>query len=172
MDWEVQLNEARSRGWQANRLILSRELLKRARLTNEERRWVLMPLQNNLQRYEEIRTLIRRLPGDHKAEIFLADGVVGNPGNGHVWWMTPSGPEEISSEWNGDARCLPDAVLAVARSTAPPKQDCPGDQSAPADGAYLADEYEELEMDQEGYWQEDLHRLRGPRSSHAADRAR
>ena len=55
VDWEWQLNEVTTKGWQGSPLILSRELLRRARITAEERRWILMPLQNNLNRYNEIR---------------------------------------------------------------------------------------------------------------------
>ncbi len=37
-----------------------------------------MPLQNNMERYAEIRTLLRRLPSDTSAEVFLSQEVVSN----------------------------------------------------------------------------------------------
>ena len=43
VDWEYFLYEAQLNGYQANPLVLSREFLKKARLTENERRWIMLP---------------------------------------------------------------------------------------------------------------------------------
>jgi hypothetical protein len=145
VDWEYFLYDGQLDGYQANSLILSRELLKKARLTEDEKRWVLLPLQGDLRRYDDIKTLLKRLPSDHAAEVFLATDIVGNPNSSNVWFLRDSGPDLISTEWTG-GNDMPDAVWAVMNveykqhegSAQPPAASMVGQ-------VFLADDWEEVE---------------------------
>ena len=71
VDYDTVLAEAEARGFQADDITLSRELLRKARLTAEEKRGVLLTVQNDLTRYNEIRQSVMRLPHDQVAEPML-----------------------------------------------------------------------------------------------------
>ena len=43
----------------------------------------------------------------------MAENVIGNPQNGHIWWLTPSRPEELADDWGVVKNSLPDSVWAV-----------------------------------------------------------
>ena len=98
--------------------------MKKARLSEDGKRWIMLPLQGNLTRFEEVKTLIRRLPHDGSAEVFLADKVIGNTMTGYVWHIQDTGPVEIMRDWNPQAE-MPAQVLAVIGSGTYPVDDAP-----------------------------------------------
>ena len=62
MNFELLLDEAIKAGAQWNDVMKSDKLLKSARLSSDEERWVLQPVAGDLSRYNEIRAALRRLP--------------------------------------------------------------------------------------------------------------
>ncbi|MEO2164399.1 MAG: hypothetical protein ABGY29_17965, partial [bacterium] len=77
VDFDYYLEEAVARGYQAGRVEMSRKLLQKARLSDEEKRWILLPVQNQLDRYDDIRRSLRRLPNQGAAEAYWAGGSTG-----------------------------------------------------------------------------------------------
>ena len=63
----IQLGEASKHGLYLNNVGLSWELLKKARLSADDKRWVLLPVQGDYNRYLEICHYMKRLPasGSH-----------------------------------------------------------------------------------------------------------
>ena len=61
-DFDDSLHNAQEEGLQINDLGLTRELFKKANLSEDDSRWVLFPVQGNLWRYQEIRAALRTLP--------------------------------------------------------------------------------------------------------------
>ena len=62
MNFELLLDEAVKAGAQWNDVMKSDKLIKTARLTADEERWVLKPVAGDLSRYNDIRAALRRLP--------------------------------------------------------------------------------------------------------------
>ena len=72
IDYELLLEEARARaGYNPDPVTLSRELLRKVRITDDERRWVMLPVQNDYSQYESIRQSLARLPHDHAADPYF-----------------------------------------------------------------------------------------------------
>ncbi len=59
---DLLLGEASKHGLYLNSVGLSRELLRKARLSADDKRWVLLPVQGDYNRYLEIRHYMKRLP--------------------------------------------------------------------------------------------------------------
>ena len=61
-DFDIVLADASYYGLNLGDIGLSRALLSKAKLNEEEERWVLLPVQGDYRRYQEIRRCLRRLP--------------------------------------------------------------------------------------------------------------
>eukprot|EP00969_Alexandrium_andersonii_P282934 12507550-Alexandrium_andersonii.AAC.1 len=61
-DFDIILADASYYGLNLGDIGLSRAMLNKAKLNEEEERWVLLPAQGDYRRYHEIRRHLRRLP--------------------------------------------------------------------------------------------------------------
>ena len=90
IDFDIKLTETTGRGYHINNVGFTRELLKASRVTDDERRWVLHPVLNDLIRDAEIRRALCRLPHDHSTEPYcVSDAAI--DASPKVWYGQAGG---------------------------------------------------------------------------------